>query len=188
MRRPRVDYNELQTGRRRHTIVWRHGAFLFLGNMTQGALSCCTYEGLMHSFIVCENTEQQAQQVAGNPHGEDFPSKTPWRTPIKIHRERRRKRRQHDLQEWHRLAQRRKRRQHSDHKHVQRQRQTTITLQTKLVKRENTDCQRFKNQWGDQSTLEVYSQNDLLRCRSYTICTKHAKNIFPTDWRQPISL
>ena len=77
-----------------------------------------------------DDTEQQAQQVAGNPrfsaetplenadqkfiaNGEDDDSKKP-----------RAKQREH------RLAQRRQRRQHSDHKHVQRQRQnTTITLQ-----------------------------------------------------------
>ena len=39
-----------------------------------------------------------------------------------------------------------------------------------------------------KSTLEVYSQNYLLRCKSYTICTMHVKNIFPIDWGQPISL
>ena len=42
----------------------------------------------------------------------------------------------------HRLAQRRQLCQHSDHKHVQRQRQnTTITLQ---MKRWNIDCRRLK--------------------------------------------
>ena len=45
----------------------------------------------------------------------------------------------------HRLAQRRQRRQHSDHKHVQRQRQNTIiTLQMEPMKRGKTDCRRFK--------------------------------------------
>ena len=39
------------------------------------------------------------------------------------------------------LAQRRQRRQHSDHKHVQRQRQNT-KLQMKPMKRGNTDCWR----------------------------------------------
>ena len=44
-------------------------------------------------------------------------------------------------------------------KHVQRQRQnTTITLQMEPMKRENTDCRRFKKRWGDQATLTVYSK------------------------------
>ena len=94
-----------------------------------------------------------------------------------------------------RLAQRRQRRQHSDHKHVQRQRQnTTITLQMEPMKRENTDCRRFKKRWGDQATLTVYSKiiffDATIGSSSYTICTMHSsiKNIFPTDWGQPISL
>ena len=64
----------------------------------------------------------------------------------------------------HRLAQRRLRHQHSDHKHVQRQRQsTTITLQMEPMKRENsTDCRRLKKLWGDQATLTVYSKTRTL--------------------------
>ena len=93
----------------------------------------------------------------------------------------------------HHLAQRRQRRQHSDHKHVQRQRQnTTITLQMEPMKRENSDCWRFKKRWGDQETLTVYSKIILfdatIGSNSYTICTMHVKSIFPTDWGQPISL
>ena len=92
----------------------------------------------------------------------------------------------------HRLAQRRQRRQHSDHKHVQSQRQnTTITLQTEPMKRENTDCRRFKKRWGVQGTLTVYSKivcfDATIGSNSYTICTMHVKNIFPTDWGQAIS-
>ena len=36
------------------------------------------------------DTEQQPQQVAGNPRRQDFPPKLRWRTPTKIDRERRR--------------------------------------------------------------------------------------------------
>ena len=51
--------------------------------------------------------------------GKDFPPKLLWRTPTKIHRERRRRRQQKAAkQRDNRLAQRRQRRQHSDHKHV----------------------------------------------------------------------
>ena len=93
----------------------------------------------------------------------------------------------------HRLAQRRQRRQHSDHKHVQRQRQnTTITLQMEPMKRGNTNCRRFKKRWGDQATLTVYSKiiffdETISGSNSYTICTIYIKNIFLTDWGQPIS-
>ena len=87
-----------------------------------------------------------------------------------------------------RLAQRRQRRQHSDQKHVQRQRQnTTITLQMEPIKRENTDCRRFKKRWGDQATLTVYSNiiffDATIGSNSYTVCTMQSsiKNIFPTD-------
>ena len=95
----------------------------------------------------------------------------------------------------HRLAQRRQLRQHSDHEHVQRQRQNTIiTLQMEAMKRGNTDCRRFKKRWGDQATLTVYSKiiffDATIGSNSYTICTMQSsiKNIFPTDWGQPISL
>ena len=94
----------------------------------------------------------------------------------------------------HRLAQRRQP-QHCDHKRLQRQRQnTTVTLQMELMKRDNTDCRRFKKRWGDQATLTVYSKiiffDATIGSNSYTICTMQSsiKNIFPTDWGQPISL
>ena len=83
----------------------------------------------------------------------------------------------------HRLAQRRQRRQHSDHKHVQRQRQnTTITLQMELMKRGNTDCRRFKKQWRDQTTLTVHRKiifsdttiHDLYNAR-FTCCTRASR-------------
>ena len=92
----------------------------------------------------------------------------------------------------HRLAQRRQPRQHSDHKHVQRQRQnTTITLQMEPMKRGKTDRRRFKKRWGDQATLTVYGKivfDATIGSNSYTICTMHVKNIFPVDWGKPTSL
>ena len=89
-----------------------------------------------------------------------------------------------------RLAQRRQgRRQH----HVQRQRKnTTITLEIEPMKRGNIHCRRFKKRWGDQATLTVYSKiiffDATISSNSYTIGIMHVKNIFPTDWGQPISL
>ena len=92
--------------------------------------------------------------------GKDVPPKLLWRTPTKIHPERKRRRQQEAAkQRDNRLAQRRQRRQHSDHKHVWRQRQnTTITLQMKPMKRWNTDCRLFKKRRGDQATLAFHSK------------------------------
>ena len=140
---------------------------MFSGNIDfaaddQRALSCFIHEArLMCLFIVYEtmftigesrttspasDTEQQAQ-VAGNPRRQRFSTKTP------LKNERRRQRQQEAAkQREHFLAQRRQRFQHSDHKHVQRQqRNTTITLQMKPMKRGNTDKIR-------QATLAGYSQ------------------------------
>ena len=70
--------------------------FLFPGNIDfaaddQGALSCCIHEGLMCLIIVCEtmftigesraishanDTEEQAQQVPGNPRPRRLPTET----------------------------------------------------------------------------------------------------------------
>ena len=79
--------------------------------------------------------------------------------------------------------------------HVQRQRQsTTITLQMKLMTKGNTDCRRFKKRWGDQATLEVYSQNYLLRCNGrqqqlhdlYNARQKYFSNVRTEDSRHPL--
>ena len=70
--------------------------FVFPGNTDfaddQGALACFIHEGLMCLFIVCEtlftigesraishanNTQQQAQQVAGNPRRRGVSTQTP---------------------------------------------------------------------------------------------------------------
>ena len=86
-------------------------------------------------------TEQQAQQLAGNPRRRIFSTETPLEN-AEIHRKQRRRRQQETAkQRENRLTQRRQRRQHSDHKHVQKQRKnTTITLQMKRMNRGNTDC------------------------------------------------
>ena len=162
---------------------WKADAFIHLRNNDDNRWS--------RASSPSNNRGQQAQQVAGHPR---FSTETPLgrlkfiasgedgdnKKPRAKHRE-------------HRLAQRRQRLQHSDHKHVQRQRQnTTITPQVEPMKRENTDCRRFKKRCGDQATLTVYSKiiffDATIGRNSYTICTMHVKNIFPTDWGQPISL
>ena len=79
--------------------------------------------------------------------------------------------------------------------HAKRQRQnTTITLQMKPMKKGNTDCRRFKKRWGDQATVEVYSQNYLLRCNGrqqqlhdlYNAREKDFSNALTEDSRQPL--
>ena len=128
---------------------------------------CADNQGHIFMYYSCKaqmNHEQFPMQMTQNSKhnkwlemlaGKDFPPKLLWRTPTKIHRERRRRRQQKAAkQRDNRLAQRRQRRQHSDHKHVQRQGQnTTITLQMKPMKTGNTNCRRFKKRQGDQATL-----------------------------------
>ena len=98
------------------------------------------------------DTEQQVQQVAAIPCRRKFSSEMPLEDADK-HSSASGSKKTTTKQREHLLAQRRQRRQHSDHKHVQRQRQnTTITLYTKPMKRWNTDCR----------TLDVYSQNKTL--------------------------
>ena len=87
--------------------------------------------------------------MAENPGRGRFTNETPQEREqrLEIQREQRRKRRQQETAEQreYRVAQRRQRDQHSDHKHVQRQRQNvTITLQTNPVKRGNSHCRRFR--------------------------------------------
>ena len=61
------------------------------------------------------------------------------------------------------------------------------------MKRGNTDRRRFKERSDGEIRQRLqYSQiisfDAMIGSTSYTICTKHVKNIFPTDWGQPISL
>ena len=106
-------------------------------------------------------TEQQAQQLAGNPRRRRFSTETPLEN-AEIHRKQRRRRQQETAkQRENRL--RRQRRQHSDHKHVQKQRKnTTITLQMKRMNRENTDCRRFKSDEEIRQRLKLTLQSEKL--------------------------
>ena len=108
-------------------------------------------------------TEQQAQQLAGNPRRRIFSTETPLEN-AEIHRKQRRRRQQETAkQRENRLTQRRQRRQHSDHKHVQKQRKnTTITLQMKPMKRGNTDCRRFKSDEEIRQRLKLTLQSEKL--------------------------
>ena len=135
----------------------------------------CVYLSSVKQCLRSVNHEQFPVQMTQNSNhnkwleilaGDDFPPKLLGGTPPKIHREGRKWWQQETArQRVHRLVRRRQRRQHSDYKHVQKQRQSsTIALQTKPMKGGYTDCRCFKKRWGEQATLEVYSQNYLLRC------------------------
>ena len=72
---------------------------------------------------------------------------------------------------------------------------TTITLQTKPMKRGNTDwrcladaSKRDQEMQRLKFTVKIIFFDVTIGSKSYTICTMHVKNIFPTDWGQPISL
>ena len=108
-------------------------------------------------------TEQQAQQLAGNPRRRRFSTETPLEN-AEIHRKQRRRRQQETAkQRENRLTQRRQRRQHSDHKHVQKQRKNaTITLQMKRMNRGNTDCRRFKSDEEIRQRLKLTLQCEKL--------------------------
>ena len=83
------------------------GHFVFPGKFTIG-------ESRATSVQMTQNSKPKT--LHGILAGEDFPSKLLWRTPTKIHRERKRRRQQGNGEaERASLAQRRQRRQHSDH-------------------------------------------------------------------------
>ena len=123
-----------------------------------------SFHRLLNNVLQSVNHEQFPMQMTQNSKhnkwleilaGEDFPPKLLWRTPTRIHRER--------IEEDHREEQGTSLRTakatlstQRSKKHVQRQRQNaTITLQTRPMKRGNTDFRRFKKRRGDQATLEV---------------------------------
>ena len=130
-----------------------------LSQLQNWMLHLSYYEHMLgvHQWIVKKlvNHKQFPMQMTQNSKrnkwleilaGEDFPPKLLWRTPTKIHRERRKQRQQETTkQREYRLAKRRQLRQKSDHKHVQRQRQnTTITKRDRWTEGTGTDCRRFK--------------------------------------------
>ena len=138
-----------------------------------------------------DDTEQQAQQVAEILH---FQPRPLWRTPTKIHHERKRRR----PQEAARKAQRTSLSTAKATSSTQRP-QICPEAATKYcnyaaiepMERGNTDRRHFKKRWGNAySYSKIIYIDAMIGSNSYTICTMHAhvKNIFPTDWRQPISL
>ena len=108
-----------------------------------GAFSCFIHESLMCLFIVCgtmftigesraishaNDTELQAEQVAANFRRGRFSIETPLEN-ADSNSSASRSKKTTAKKRGHRLSQERQRRQHSDHKHAQKQGQsTTITL------------------------------------------------------------
>ena len=152
--------------------------FVFPGKFTIG-------ESRATSVQMTQNSKRKT--LHGILAGEDFPSKLLWRTPTKIHRERKRRRQQGNGEaERASLAQRRQRRQHSDH-NMYRGSDKILQLHCKWNrgKKGDTDFRRFKKRWGDQATLEVYCQNYLLQCngRQQQLHDLYART---EDSRQPL--
>ena len=86
--------------------------------------------------------------------GEDFPLKLLWRTPTKIHRERKRRRQQGNGEaERASLAQRRQRRQHSDHNMYR-----GIGKVLHYYTASQTDCKR--NRWREKTPTSDASKSD----------------------------
>ena len=195
-----------------HHVELRHGAFCVSGQhrlcrwwpahfyvlFMKGS---CVHSSIKQSLQSVNHEQFPIQMTKNNKHNKwleilNFQPKLLWRTPTKIHHNQRRRRQLEAACKAQRTLLSTLRRQHcqnSDHKHVQRQQQnTTITSQMELMKRGNTDRQRFKKWWGDQAMLTVYGKitffNAMIGSSSYTICTMQVKSIFPTDWGQPISL
>ena len=177
---------------------WRHVAhvmehFAFPGNIDFAADEqdiAMYYSWKAHVFITQNNKHNKWLEIL------DFQLKLPWRTPTKIHLERRRRRQQDAA----RKAQRTSFSTAKATSSTQRPRTCTeaatkyynYTANGADEERADTDCRRFKKRWGDQATLTVYSKiiffDATIGSSSYTICTMHVKNTFPTDWGQPLHL
>ena len=153
----------------------------------------CNCSSMKQSYTIGESqaishlddTEQQAQQVAEILH---FQPRLLWRTPTKIHHERRRRR----PQEAARKAQRTSlstakatsstqwpQMYRSSDKilqlHCKRNRWREGTPTVDASKSEGKIRQRLK------FTVKIVFFDAAIGSNSYTICTVHVKNIFPTD-------
>ena len=153
----------------------------------------CVYSSMKQCLQSVNHEQFLIQMTQDHKHNKwleilDFQLKLLWRTPTKIRGQRRRR----PQQEAACKAQRTSLSPAKATSSTQWRQNTTITLQLEPMKRENTDCRRFKKRWGDQATLTIYSKviffDATIGSNSYTICTIHIKHIFPTDWGQPISL
>ena len=138
------------------------------------------YEKIGESQAISHSDDTE-QQVAGNPR---FSTKTPLENAD--YRERRRRRQQEAAHKGQRTSLSTAKATSSTQRPktcTEAATKYTITLQTELMKREKTDCRRFKKRWGDQAMLIVYSKiiffDAAISSESYTICTMHVKNIFP---------
>ena len=169
-----------------------------------------THERMICLFIVCEimftigesraishtnDREQQAQQVAAIPRRwNDFPLKLLWRTPTNIHRK------ADQIEEDNREAERTS---------LCTAKVTDVNTATTNMYRGSDKilqlhCKRIRWREGTPTadvsktvvkirqrlklTVKIIFFDAAIGSKSYMISTKHAKNIFPTDSGQPISL
>ena len=153
----------------------------------------CNYSSVKQSYTIVESraishlddTEQQAQQVAEILH---FQPRLLWRTPTKIHQERRRRRQQKAA----RKAQRTSLSTATATSSTQRP-QTCPEAATKYYnyiangadeEREHRPptLQRAMGRTGNAySYSKIICFDAMIGSNSYTICSMHVKNIFPTD-------
>ena len=142
--------------------------FVFPGKFTIG-------ESRATSVQMTQNSKRKT--LHGILAGEDFPSKLLWRTPTKIHRERKRRRQQGNGEaERASLAQWRQRRQHSDHNmyrgsdkilqlHCKWNRWKKGTRTSDASKSDEEIRQRLK------FTVKIIFFNATVSSNSYMICT-----------------
>ena len=151
-----------------------------------------SFHRLLNNVLQSVNHEQFPMQMTQNSKhnkwleilaGEDFPPKLLWRTPTKIHRSKKITEKNKE----HRLGQRRQRCQHSDRKNMYRGSDKMLQLHYKRDRwREGTPTSDASK--SDEEIRQRLKFKDkiiffdaAIGSKSYTICTIHVKNIFPTD-------
>ena len=175
------------------------GIFIMQGWWLQG---WCVYSS-MKQCLQSVNLEQfPIQMTQNNKHYKwleilDFQPKLLCRTPTKIHCERRRRRQQEAARE----AQKTSLNSTAKATSSTERPQTCTEAVTKYCnytangadeEREHRLTMLQKAIRRSGNAYWVYSKiiffNATIGSNSYTICTMHVKNIFPTDWGQPTSL
>ena len=157
----------------------------------------CVYSSMKRCLQSVNHEQSSIQMTQNTKHNKwlkilDFQAKLLWRTPTKIHRQRRKWRQQEAPCKAQRTS-------FSTAKATSStlRPQTCTEAATKYYNytengaNEDREHRRrsFKKRCGNQ--LTVYSKivfDVTIGSNSYTICTMHIKNIFAADWGQPMSL
>ena len=196
-------------------VALRHGAFAFPGNIDFAADDHCIFMYYSWKAHVFYSSIKQCKQLVNheqfpiemtqnNEHNKwleilDFQPKLLWRTPTKIHCERRKWRQQEAACKAQRTSYR-----HSKGNVVNtattnmyRGSKKILQLHCKWSRwREGTPTADASKSDGEirqrlqvQFTVKIIIFFDAtIGSNSYTICTMHVKNIFLMDWGQPTSL